>query len=294
MNGAAPMPASLSWKTRGWRLLRSAGTVYLGVVLVLLFLENWLVYHPAHSGEGWAPPPAGAVMEDVWVQTGDGERIHGLWFPQPNADGALLYCHGNAGNVNHRVGASLWLARCLGKSVLVFDYPGFGRSDGRPTEAGCYAAGEAAFDWLAAKVPAERIVLFGKSLGGGVAVELAIRRPHHALVLAKTFTSIPDVGASQFPWLPARWLMRNRFDNLAKIARCSRPIFITHGDADALIPFRQGEELFAAAPEPKRFHRIVGGAHDGTLPPDFLASLNDFLRAIDAARTPAAHSAVTN
>lgn len=283
----------ITWKMRGWRLLKSAVTIYVGVVLVLMFLENWLVYHPFPIEETWKPP-ADNVIEEVWVSTGEGERIHGLWFPEPKADGALLYCHGNGGNVSHRVGASLWLAKNLNKSVLAFDYPGFGKSEGRPTEAGCYAAADAAYDWLSAKVPAERIVLFGKSLGGGVAVELATRRTHHALVLAKTFTSIPDVGQARFPWIPARWLMRNRFDNLAKIGRCPRPIFIMHGDCDSLIPFRQAEELFAAAPSPKRFFPIVGGVHDGSFPPDFLASLNDFLREIDAAPAPVLPSAVAN
>jgi len=285
--------APLSWKMRGWRLLKSALTIYVGVVLVLLFLENRLVYHPSETGDGWAPP-GNAPIEEVWMQTGDGERIHGLWFPQPGADGALLYCHGNAGNVSHRIGASTLLARALNKSVLSFDYSGFGKSDGRPTEAGCYASADAAYDWLAEKVPVERIILFGKSLGGGVAVELATRRPHQALVLAKTFTSIPAVGQSQFPWIPARWLMRNRFDNLAKIGRCPRPIFIAHGDCDQLIPFHQAKELFAAAPELKRFHAIAGGVHDGSLPPDFLNSLADFLREVEAAPAPLSHSTAAN
>lgn len=293
MGSASPTTKTppLSWKTHGWRLLRSAAIIYIGVVLVLLLLENWLVYHPSQDGEGWVPPPSAVTMEDVWMRTRDGVRIHALWFPQPGADGAVLYCHGNAGNVSHRVGVSLLLAQSLKKSVLAFDYPGFGKSEGRPTEAGCYAAADAAYDWLAAKVPPQRIILFGKSLGGGVAVEMATRHSHQALVLAKTFTSIPDVGQSQFPWIPARWLMRNRFDNLAKIGHCPRPIFITHGDRDQLIPIRQAEELFAAAPQPKRFHVIPGGVHDGSLPPDFLHSLADFLREIDA---PTAHSPTAN
>ena len=191
----------LSWKAHGWRLLKSAVTIYVGVVLVLMLLENWLVYHPFHTEETWKPP-ADKVVEEVWVSTGDGERIHGLWFPEPNADGALLYCHGNAGNVSHRIGASLWLAKNLNKSVLAFDYPGFGKSDGRPTEAGCYAAADAAYDWLAQKFPRERIILFGKSLGGGVAVELATRRPHQTSSSPRPSPVFPTWANRGFPGFP--------------------------------------------------------------------------------------------
>ena len=121
----------------------------------------------------------------------------------------------------------------------MFDYPGFGRSSGQPSEAGCYAAGDAAYDWLreVQKVPGERIILYGGSLGGGTATDLASRRPHRALVLVACFTSFPDMAQTRFPWLPGRWLVHNRFDNLGKIADCRGPVFIAHGTRDGLIPF---------------------------------------------------------
>src|SRR5262249_33522659 len=193
-----------------------------------------------------------------------------------------------AGNLSWRGGAAVQFMQALGVSVLLFDYPGYGKSEGKPNEAGCYAAGDAFYDWLTQtqKIPGENIILFGKSLGGGVATELAVQRPHRALVLAKAFTSIPDMAQKQLPFLPGRWLVSNQFDNLEKISRCKRPIAIGHGDRDELIPFWMGEKLFAAAGEPKRFIRFPGGGHNDPFPVEFFSGVKEFLD--QAAPLPAA------
>jgi fermentation-respiration switch protein FrsA (DUF1100 family) len=253
---------------------------YVGVVLVLLWFENALLYHPLRDSDSWEPPPAGVKVEDVWLNGADGTRIHGWWFPHADSHGALLYLHGNAGNLSHRGHVAPLFMKSLGVSVLFVDYPGYGKSDGQPSEGGCYAAGFAAYDWLTKtkQIPAENVILFGKSLGGGVAVELAVNRPHRALVLAKAFTSIPDMAQRQFPFLPARWLVTNRYDNLAKIGRCPRPIFIAHGDRDGLIPFSQGQRLFEAAPEPKKFLVLPNGDHNDPFPAAFFTALAEFLK----------------
>ena len=145
----------------------------------------------------------------------------------------------------------------------MFDYPGYGKSEGKPTEEGCYAAGEAAYEWLkaSAKFPEERIILMGESLGGGTAIELATRHNHRALVLIYTFTSLPDAAKSHFPFIPTRQLMRTRFNNLEKIGRCHRPVFIAHGTSDDVVPFSHGQTLFAAANSPKEFLKIDGCGH---------------------------------
>jgi fermentation-respiration switch protein FrsA (DUF1100 family) len=171
------------------------------------------------------------------------------------------------------------LEQGLGLSLLVFDYPGYGRSGGSPSEAGCYAAADAAYAWLmeTGRVPAEEIVLYGESLGGGVAVDVASRRPHRALVLVKTFTTLPDVGQGQFPWLPVRWVMRNRFDSLAKIGRCRRPVFVAHGTDDGLVPYALGRRLYDAANEPKAFVAVDGATHGTRLEDTFLGDLKQFL-----------------
>jgi fermentation-respiration switch protein FrsA (DUF1100 family) len=257
---------------------------YAGVIVVLMALENSLVYHPVMASQDWALPPNSRVR-DVELHTSDGTLIHAWWCPVEGARGAVLYCHGNAGNLSHRAESIAAINRVVGEAVLIFDYPGYGKSGGRPSEAGCYAAAEAAYDWLVErqKIPPERIVLYGGSLGGGVAVDLASRRPHRALVLVKTFTSLPDVGRKQFPWLPVRWLMRNRFDNLAKIGHCRRPVFITHGTADRVVPYELGRRLFAAANEPKEFLHIDGGDHN-EMSPDFYVAVRQFLAKIEAAK----------
>lgn len=262
------------------RLFLRFAIVYVGVIVVLLWFENAQLYHPVRDSDYWEPPPRGVQVEDVWLQSSDGTRIHGWWLPRPGSTTALLYCHGNAGNLSGRGGMAALLANSLEASVLLFDYPGYGKSDGEPSEAGCYAAGAAAYEWLTKtqQVPADNVILFGKSLGGGVAVELAAQRPHRALVLVKSFTSVPDMAQHVFWFLPARWLVRNRYENLQKIARCSRPIFIAHGDRDRTIPLSQGQRLFEAAGEPKKFLLLADSDHNDGFPPQFFSELAEFLK----------------
>ena len=268
---------------RLWRGLWFLVICYLGIIIMLMLLENWLVFHPTSASVHWLPAEP-LKPQDVWLTTADGTRLHAWWCPGDGTDGAVLYCHGNAGNLSYRRGAILDWQRYFGESVLIVDYPGFGRSEGRPSEAGCYAAGEAAYDWLTAvkKVRPEKIILYGKSLGGGVAVDLACQRPHRALVLAKAFTSVPDLGQHLYPWLPARWLTRTQFNNVAKIGRCTRPVFITHGDCDELIPCSMGQQLYQAANHPKFFLPLPGVDHNEGLPPLVYARLKQFLAEAEA------------
>jgi fermentation-respiration switch protein FrsA (DUF1100 family) len=253
---------------------------------VLRALENAFLYHPIRAVQEWLPPPNERV-QDVELLTATGTRIHAWWCPTEGwrpEQGAVLYSHGNAGNLSHRgEGVARWQEQ-MGQAVLIYDYPGYGKSSGRPDEAGCYAAALAAYEWLIAEkqVPPQRILLYGGSLGGGVAVDVAVSRPYRAMVLVSTFTSIPDMARTIYPWLPARWLLRNRFDSLAKIGRCCRPLFVAHGTADRLVPFRQGERLFAAAPEPKRFFPMRGYDHNHSPGPDFYAALREFQAAVEA------------
>lgn len=264
---------------RRWlRWLGWLTAAYVAVVIVLMLLENRLIFRPA-GPDNWLQPPADMVVKELWLHTADATPIHARWFPRTGAAGALLYCQGKSGNLSHRTRTVQELLDGLNESVLIFDYPGYGKSDGEASEAGCYAAADAAYDWLTGErhIAPARLILFGNSLGGGVATEIASRRDHRALVLTKTFTSMADMAQRRFPFVPARWLVRNRFDNLAKIGACRRPIFIAHGECDHLIPLSQGQELFAAAPEPKRFFIMSGCGHDGELTTEMLVSLRDFL-----------------
>jgi fermentation-respiration switch protein FrsA (DUF1100 family) len=268
------------WQRRAIYLLILLIAAYVGVLLVLLAFENSLVYHPVRAAEEWLSPP-NARVQDVELSAVDGTPIHAWWCPpadwQPG-QGAALYAHGNAGNLSHRgESAASWQAE-VGTAVLLFDYPGYGKSRGRPSEAGCYAAADAAYDWLTQVkgVEASDVILYGGSLGGAVAVDLASRRPHRALVLVSTFTAMPDVGQQLYPWLPVRWLMRNRFDSLAKIHRCRQPVFVAHGTRDGLISFSHGRRLFEAANEPKEFYAMEGRGHNER-DPDLHVRIHRFL-----------------
>ncbi|MBV9126008.1 MAG: alpha/beta hydrolase [Planctomycetes bacterium] len=273
---------------RRWRpgritcLTGMAAGGYLAVLLILLTLESRILYRPVRAADEWLPPP-NARVRDVLLHTTDGTLIHAWWCPTDHWDksqGALLYCHGTYGNLSLPTNDVRPWQRELGAAVLTFDYPGYGRSEGQPSEEGCYAAAEAAFEWLTQiqQVAPEHVLLVGNSLGGGPAVELADRHPHRALVLCRTFTSIPDMAQVQCPWLPARWLVRNHFENLAKIGRCAGPVFIVHGAADRLIPPSQGKDLFEAAPGPKEFILVEGLSHNDPLRPEVFQQLRTFLK----------------
>jgi fermentation-respiration switch protein FrsA (DUF1100 family) len=277
-----------------WRAARAAGPdririlrvrlapvalIYLGIMLMLMFLENKIIYHPCTCQEDWEEPD-GSGIEDVWLTSAAGTRLHGWWFPNPATQWSVLYSHGNAGNLSHRQEFCRAFQQ-LGASVLIYDYPGYGRSAGRPSEAGCLAAARAAYAWLREqqKIPTEQLVLFGESIGGAMAIDLAVNQPHRALVLYAAFTSVADMAQDLFPWLPARWLVRTRYDNLEKIRHYSGPLFIAHGTADAIVPFRQGRRLFEAAPSNPHncFFPIEGRNHNDGLVPEVFEAIHKFL-----------------
>ncbi|MFO0970561.1 MAG: alpha/beta hydrolase [Gemmataceae bacterium] len=244
-----------------------------------LSLENRLVYFPAPAQTPATPLPA--PLADVDLRLADGTAIHARWCPHPHAKCVILYCHGNAGNLEGRGALAHEMWRRLGASVLMFDYPGYGWSKGTPSEAGCYAAAQAAYDWLVEEmgIAPRDIVLVGESLGGGVAVELASRSEHRALVLIRTFTSLPDVASSLYPWLPVHAWMSNRFDSLARLKKCRRPIFIAQADKDAIMPFAHGERLKDACRGPSAFMVLEGLGHNDPLPVAFFERLGSFLEA---------------
>jgi uncharacterized protein len=274
---APPKVASRAWRT-AVRVLLVFGGTYAAICVMLMFFENALVFHPAPARSHWLAAPSPDVR-DVVLASADGAEIHGWWLPRPGSAGALLYLHGNAGNLSDRGESIVRLREALGLSVLIIDYPGYGKSTGTPSEEGCYHAADAAYHWLATeqKIAPGEIVLFGKSLGGGVATYIASREVHRALVLAKTYTSLPDVGAHLYPFLPARLLMHNRFDSLSRIVDCHRPVFVAHGTTDELIPFALGKRLFEAANEPKQFLEFPGIGHNDPFPGEFYTALAAFL-----------------
>lgn len=271
--------------SRRRRVLRFVGRwgaffLLLWVVAVVVFklLENRMIYAGANGRTAWVDQPDKRI-EDVWLTAADGTRLGARYLSADEQTGAVLLSHGNGGNVSRYGEVMHYLRKHLGRSVLVYDYPGYGLSEGKPTEAGCYAAGEAAYRYLTDTrgVPPNRIVLLGESLGGGVSVELATRHDHVALVLLYPFTSLPAAAKWHYPFLPCHTFMANRYDNLSKIGRCSRPLFILHGTADPVVPFSQGERLYQAANEPKRLRAIEGGSHEPDFGDAVYAELRQFL-----------------
>lgn len=245
-------------------------------------LEESLVFHPCPYPTGnWQPNSFD--YEDAWFEAPDHTKLHG-WFaqaPQPRA--VVLYAHGNAGNVAGNSWIVKFFSEKMNCSVLVFDYRGYGKSEGKPSEAGVLADARAARKWLAqrAGVAEKDIVLVGHSLGGAVAVDLAAKDGARALVLESTFTSLPDMGQELAAGLPVRWLMEMRFDSLAQIGNYSGPLLQTHGDADRTIPFEQGKKLFDAAKGPKWFIPAPGRDHNSLPAGDYVAALDWFLDAIN-------------
>jgi fermentation-respiration switch protein FrsA (DUF1100 family) len=266
-------------------LVLAALVAALAVFVGCSSLDDVFVFQP-NKAIDTQPLPNDAKVEEVILRLPNGTPIHARWFPAQSSPDAIVFCHGNAGNLSDRTRTVMQVRESTGESVLVFDYPGYGRSGGVPDEPGLYAAADAAYDWLTQKqgIEPRRVTLMGESLGAGVAVDLATRRPHRALVLLKPFTSIPELAHEKVVWFPAKSLMASRFDNISKIARCTHPVLIVHGTTDHVIPLTHGERLFAAAREPKQFLPLPNVDHNDPLPPEFYAELRNFLVRADTQR----------
>ncbi len=276
-----PLPPSGPLRLRAVRVFLIA---YVAACLITMTRETSLIY-PAHAGArgNWqvTDPP----HEDVWFTSADGTRLNGWFLPNPPTRRAILLCHGNNENVAIDAELAALLRDRLQASVFVFDYRGYGRSDGSPYEAGCIADGQAARQWLMHRLDLlpKQITLIGHSLGGGVATALAADGGARALVLENTFSRMVDVAAETVWWLPVHLIMRNRYDSIARIRQYAGPVFQLHGTADTLVPIRFGRELFAAASTShKVFVENPGCGHDDGPPPNYYTSLAAFLDEVDA------------
>ncbi len=252
---------------------------YLGLSLFLYFYQHRLVYLPDYPSRKVAATPAdiGLEFESVTLDASDGVRLDGWFLPHKEARATLLFFHGNAGNISHRLD-SLALFHQLGLAVLIVDYRGYGRSGGEPSEAGFYRDAEAAWQHLTLerRIPPERILLFGRSLGGAVAGYLASQHQAMGVVLESTFTSAPDLASDLYPWLPARWLISFDFDTHARLSAVEMPLMVIHSTQDEIIPFAHGEALYRAAKAPKRLLQLNGDHNQG-----FAHSSERYLRGLD-------------
>lgn len=248
-----------------WNFLILLALGYAALVALAYFFQTRLVYFPQIGREMAATPRAyGLAFEPVTLATADGEKLAAWWVPHERAAGTVLILHGNAGNISHRIDYLTMLNR-LGYASLIVDYRGYGRSTGSPSERGTYRDAEAAWDWLTKEkgVAAGDTILLGESLGGAVAAWLAARVKPRALVIASTFTSVPELGAQVYPFLPVRLISRFRYDTRQAIKAVKAPILVAHSRDDDIIPFAHGKALYEAASEPKRFLEMRGGHNDG-------------------------------
>ena len=241
------------------KLIAAAAGLYLLGLAGVLLLQPRLLYFP---GEAPPPPPSltGCTCEEVRFQTEDGETLSAWFLSVADPLGAVIFSHGNAGNIAGRLGAGRALAE-MGFSVLLYDYRGFGASSGSPDEEGTYLDAEAAHRWLVEEggFAPSKVVAYGRSLGGGVATELALRQPVAGVFLESTFTSIPDMASEVYPWIPLRWFPCIEYDNLTKVLALEVPLAVAHSPDDQLIPLQMGEALAKAAPTTVEWIEGSGG-----------------------------------
>ncbi len=271
-----------------WVLLIVAG-LYVLVCLLMLMVQERFVFFPERRLQA-TPADLGLEFRDVTFQATDGVELHGWLVAARPERAVVIHCHGNAGNIGDRL-ETVRLYHEMGLTVLLFDYRGYGRSRGRPTEAGTYRDAMGAWRFLTRQegVDPERIILVGRSLGGAVAIELATRVQPAALVAEATFTSAGELGARHYPLLPVRWISRIRYDSLGRIGRIRVPKLIVHSTGDEVVPFTMALKLHRAAAGPVDLLKIRGGHNDG-----FLLSEDRYRRGLEKFLTGVLKSTLPN
>lgn len=257
-------------------------TVILGLMLLNVFMylqQPSMIFYPSRELVA-KPTDWGLDYSDVRLVTDDGVALHSWYIPRPGAQRALLFFHGNGGNISHR-GDSVPIFHRLGFNVLIIDYRGYGQSEGRPSEAGLYRDAAAAWRYLTESrgIKGKDVVIFGRSLGGAVAAQLASRVEAGALILESTLSSARDFAATAFPLLSHVLYMRFDFDSAAQLQKVKYPVLVLHSPEDEIMPYHLGEKLFAAAREPKQFVALRGDHNSGFLisQPEYEQALSTFI-----------------
>lgn len=256
------------------------------ILLFLVLLNGFMYWHqPAmiffpFKGLVQTPADWGMDYEDVYMETSDQLLLHGWFIPHPESKGTVLICHGNAGNISHR-GDTLAIFHRMGLNVLIFDYRGYGRSEGTPSEEGIYNDARAAWKYLTGVkgIKSSNITLFGRSLGGVVAARLAREVQPNALIMESAFSSARDVAKEVFPLISRLVYLRYKFDAAEYLKEVDAPLLVLHSEEDEIIPYHLGQRLFAAGKKPKYFKKLTGDHNNGFLmsQPDYENALNEFL-----------------
>jgi len=266
------------------RILLIAAVTYLAVTVGAYLFYDRLLYHPT-SEIVMTPYEAGMEYEEIDFRTADGFWLNGWYVPSSKEDSmAVLFFHGNAGNISYRL-ESIRIFHRLGLDVFIFDYRGYGKSRGKPSEEGLYWDGRAALEVLLDRgYHMSKIVFFGRSLGGAVAAKLAAEQTPAALILESTFTSLADIGKRYFPFLPVRYLVRDAFATIKHLESVNCPVLVVHSRDDEIIPYGHGRALYEAAREPKAFLELKGDHNGGFIltGEDYTQGLKNFLLSIRA------------
>jgi hypothetical protein len=249
-----------------WWVVAAPVLFFAVFVAALYLLQDRLVYHPGGTIEA-TPADVGLPFEDVTFTASDGVTLTGWYVPAETPDApTVLFCHGNGGNISHRL-ATLQILHRLGLGVLIFDYRGYGRSEGTPSEQGTYADVRAAWDYLVDQrdIPPDRIVLQGRSLGASVAAWLGREVRPAGVIVESAMISAPELGSEMYRFIPGflmRALCRYEYDTHSDLAAAQCPVMVMHSPGDTMVPFAHGQAVYAAANEPKRFVELRGGHND--------------------------------
>jgi len=237
--------------------------LFIGFVVVYArWMERSSIYYPSREVE-YTPGDIDLAFEDIYFTASDGVRLNGWFIPAEEPRGTVMICHGNAGNIGHRLD-KIRIFNDLGLNIFIFDYRGYGRSAGSPSEKGTYLDAAAAYDYVISRddVDKEKLVLYGKSLGGAIAVDLAAKAEARALISNSAFTSTVDMARGIYPFLPVRHFVSMKYDTISKIGQIEMPKLIIHSSQDEIVPFSHGEKLFEASSEPREFYSMRGGHND--------------------------------
>jgi len=238
---------------------------YWGLGTILYFMQPTFLYSPVQEISN-TPDELGMDFEDVVFKTEDGLRLNGWYIPAENSQFTVLFCHGNGGNMTHRLD-SINIFCNLGLSCFIFDYRGYGNSEGKTNEEGTYLDAMAAYKWLTKekKISPDDIIIFGRSLGGSIAAQLAAKVEARSLIIESAFTSYVDMGRKFYPYMPVRWFASFSYRTIDYIKDVRCPVMIIHSRSDDVVPFEFGRELYEVANEPKEFVEIFGSHNDGFL-----------------------------
>jgi fermentation-respiration switch protein FrsA (DUF1100 family) len=275
---------------RVWKITISfvsiAIVIYFVFTLFMIFIQSKMIYFPNVPGRGITvrPDDIGLPFEEVCIETTDKVSIYGWFIPAKNQRGVILFCHGNAGNISHRL-ESIQIFNQLGLSTFIFDYRGYGQSQGKVSEKGTYLDAEAAWDYLVQKkrIPPSEIIVFGRSLGGSIAAYLVQDKQPKGLIVESTFSSIRDIGSDLYPYLPVRLISRFNYDSKDYIKNVNCPVLVVHSTDDEMISIEHGRRLFEAADEPKEFLEIEGTHNEGIIKSrqQYIEGLASFISKLD-------------